>query len=149
MAKLIKSASHQIIQYQLQHNKNSPNQFPTNQIPICHDENGKLLRKFTWSSCCHQTNPKNLAFSICTYCLHHTNFTAASKCDYRIFSTKILENSLRKHSSNQIKKIRVQPQTQCNIIWTTESRIPTKLSLIHIWRCRRIERCRSRWSPYH
>ena len=21
--------------------------------------------------------------------------------------------------------------------------------LIHIWRCRRIERCRSRWSPYH
>ena len=26
---------------------------------------------------------------------------------------------------------------------------PTKLSLIHIWRCRRIERCRSRWSPYH
>ena len=35
--------------------------------------------------------------------------------------------------------------------------IPTKsisgsdkfLSLIHILRCRRIERCRSRWSPYH
>ena len=25
----------------------------------------------------------------------------------------------------------------------------TRLSLIHIWRCRRIERCRSRWSPYH
>ena len=25
----------------------------------------------------------------------------------------------------------------------------TYLSLIHIWRCRRIERCRSRWSPYH
>ena len=23
------------------------------------------------------------------------------------------------------------------------------LSLIHIWRCRRIERCRSRWSPSH
>ena len=26
---------------------------------------------------------------------------------------------------------------------------PVSLSLIHIWRCRRIERCRSRWSPYH
>ena len=25
----------------------------------------------------------------------------------------------------------------------------SNLSLIHIWRCRRIERCRSRWSPYH
>ena len=23
------------------------------------------------------------------------------------------------------------------------------LSLIHIWRCRRLLRCRSRWSPYH
>ena len=28
-------------------------------------------------------------------------------------------------------------------------RHPLYLSLIHIWRCRRIERCRSRWSPYH
>ena len=25
----------------------------------------------------------------------------------------------------------------------------TDLSLIHIWRCRRRLRCRSRWSPYH
>ena len=25
----------------------------------------------------------------------------------------------------------------------------SQLSLIHICRCRRIERCRSRWSPYH
>ena len=24
-----------------------------------------------------------------------------------------------------------------------------QLSLIHICRCRRLERCRSRWSPYH
>ena len=24
-----------------------------------------------------------------------------------------------------------------------------QLSLIHIWRCRRVLRCRSRWSPYH
>ena len=34
---------------------------------------------------------------------------------------------------------------------TNPRRTPTaiNLSLIHIWRCRRIERCRSRWSPYH
>ena len=25
----------------------------------------------------------------------------------------------------------------------------SKLSLIHIWRCRRYSLCRSRWSPYH
>ena len=39
--------------------------------------------------------------------------------------------------------------------WRRSSRTNTNLrrycvlSLIHIWRCRRIERCRSRWSPYH
>ena len=27
--------------------------------------------------------------------------------------------------------------------------VAIKLSLIHIWRCRRRLRCRSRWSPYH
>ena len=29
-------------------------------------------------------------------------------------------------------------------LWTT-----LVLSLIHIWRCRRVTVCRSRWSPYH
>ena len=38
--------------------------------------------------------------------------------------------------------------------WTQDRLRPLQeaswdLSLIHIWRCRRIERCRSRWSPYH
>ena len=38
------------------------------------------------------------------------------------------------------------------ILWTWYRSMQTMyfyLSLIHIWRCRRIERCRSRWSPYH
>ena len=39
----------------------------------------------------------------------------------------------------------------CNINQTNIGiqRTHLYLSLIHIWRCRRIERCRSRWSPYH
>ena len=32
---------------------------------------------------------------------------------------------------------------------SAQRRGPRYLSLIHICRCRRIERCRSRWSPYH
>mgnify|MGYP003307573631 CR=1 FL=1 len=32
---------------------------------------------------------------------------------------------------------------------TDAARSVEALSLIHICRCRRIERCRSRWSPYH
>ena len=31
----------------------------------------------------------------------------------------------------------------------SEARSTASLSLIHIWRCRRRLRCRSRWSPYH
>ena len=35
-------------------------------------------------------------------------------------------------------------QWPCSSFW-----INLKLSLIHIWRCRRSTLCRSRWSPYH
>ena len=40
---------------------------------------------------------------------------------------------------------------KCNPSVADQTQIFTvqDLSLIHIWRCRRIERCRSRWSPYH
>ena len=39
----------------------------------------------------------------------------------------------------------------CTITCLSYLQVPLSLflSLIHIWRCRRIERCRSRWSPYH
>ena len=42
--------------------------------------------------------------------------------------------------------ILIMPQTCPNL---TSQLYEYELSLIHIWRCRRIERCRSRWSPYH
>ena len=43
-----------------------------------------------------------------------------------------------------------QPSTLMqNFIHLGQSAAELSLSLIHIWRCRRIERCRSRWSPYH
>ena len=37
----------------------------------------------------------------------------------------------------------------CGLALVALKRTGCDLSLIHIWRCRRIERCRSRWSPYH
>ena len=47
-----------------------------------------------------------------------------------------------------------RPAKAGNLTWTfcyvlVICRFHYFLSLIHIWRCRRIERCRSRWSPYH
>eukprot|EP00826_Nyctotherus_ovalis_P010344 TRINITY_DN12737_c0_g4_i1.p1 TRINITY_DN12737_c0_g4~~TRINITY_DN12737_c0_g4_i1.p1 ORF type:complete len:121 (-),score=14.45 TRINITY_DN12737_c0_g4_i1:1-363(-) len=65
----------------------------------------------------------------------------------KIYWNKLLEYT----KSRQIKKI------QREFIAKTRKNLLTKryfikwlnLSLIHICRCRRIERCRSRWSPYH
>ena len=37
----------------------------------------------------------------------------------------------------------------CFYLLSTTGRECKRLSLIHIWRCRRRLRCRSRWSPYH
>ena len=36
-----------------------------------------------------------------------------------------------------------------SFLMTLGSKILSALSLIHIWRCRRVWGCRSRWSPYH
>ena len=57
-----------------------------------------------------------------------------------------LQNSQQKHKikRNNVLFNRSKISTMTSNLWTI-----TGLSLIHIWRCRRIERCRSRWSPYH
>ena len=49
--------------------------------------------------------------------------------------------SLMAHWAALISVSLALSQTPVSTLWD--------LSLIHIWRCRRIERCRSRWSPYH
>ena len=48
---------------------------------------------------------------------------------------------LREHSL--ITRLRLHMADPC-----TKSEV-SSLSLIHIWRCRRLLTCRSRWSPYH
>ena len=47
------------------------------------------------------------------------------------------------------KNNNVQAHSSENNETTTRTRTHPLLSLIHIWRCRRTPRCRSRWSPYH
>eukprot|EP00826_Nyctotherus_ovalis_P039967 TRINITY_DN3884_c0_g1_i3.p2 TRINITY_DN3884_c0_g1~~TRINITY_DN3884_c0_g1_i3.p2 ORF type:complete len:195 (-),score=90.57 TRINITY_DN3884_c0_g1_i3:18-602(-) len=62
-----------------------------------------------------------------------------NKCEQSILKFKqektLLEERLKK-AETELKK----ESAKC---------INEVLSLIHICRCRRIERCRSRWSPYH
>ena len=51
------------------------------------------------------------------------------------------------YATASMHSIRV-PMWQTQFVWPVRT-AHIGLSLIHIWRCRRIERCRSRWSPYH
>ena len=57
-----------------------------------------------------------------------------------LVNTKLCEN-------NDELKMCIISSSSVQDIQTSETN--WSLSLIHIWRCRRIERCRSRWSPYH
>ena len=45
--------------------------------------------------------------------------------------------------------LRSSGNSQSRPISPTISPMDPRLSLIHIWRCRRLLTCRSRWSPYH
>ena len=64
-----------------------------------------------------------------TYCSH-------SLSDYLLF--------LNYNSTGSVSSIYCLP-SYCGPSLSTE----LDLSLIHIWRCRRLLTCRSRWSPYH
>ena len=52
-----------------------------------------------------------------------------------------------------LRRLRPLPIDHMNrwwsLVWSRQSKQHQGLSLIHIWRCRRRLRCRSRWSPYH
>ena len=62
---------------------------------------------------------------------------------------KILNLKIQDGGSRHLEKSSYfgRDLTDFDQIWYGDAVQP--LSLIHIWRCRRIERCRSRWSPYH
>ena len=75
---------------------------------------------------------------------------AKRPCDCRVLPTSEKFTVVRtlfqtwRHSAVVTKVVTVC--AQCSEYQREEIQ---QLSLIHIWRCRRIERCRSRWSPYH
>eukprot|EP00826_Nyctotherus_ovalis_P056315 TRINITY_DN757_c0_g2_i2.p1 TRINITY_DN757_c0_g2~~TRINITY_DN757_c0_g2_i2.p1 ORF type:complete len:100 (+),score=33.96 TRINITY_DN757_c0_g2_i2:152-451(+) len=54
------------------------------------------------------------------------------------------ECSLERNEATKRKKLELEEQLRLE-----KEKKELNLSLIHICRCRRIERCRSRWSPYH
>eukprot|EP00826_Nyctotherus_ovalis_P047833 TRINITY_DN5566_c0_g3_i2.p1 TRINITY_DN5566_c0_g3~~TRINITY_DN5566_c0_g3_i2.p1 ORF type:complete len:302 (-),score=103.36 TRINITY_DN5566_c0_g3_i2:25-930(-) len=65
-----------------------------------------------------------------------------AKVDYEEKSVKLEKKFL----AIPIANVQAEPETSA---LKKVEREDWELSLIHICRCRRIERCRSRWSPYH
>ena len=72
----------------------------------------------------------------------YNNETNNNACDKEIIKEKIWPKQMKQNKTNPTKNKCARCRTRCNAKHYY-------LSLIHIWRCRRIERCRSRWSPYH
>ena len=57
-------------------------------------------------------------------------------------------------ASSALNTVSASPCDSVNVSWTDvhsiiRTSVHHRLSLIHIWRCRRSYACRSRWSPYH
>ena len=55
----------------------------------------------------------------------------------------------QKAHTETLKHTHTHIHTRARIRTHTHTHTHTHLSLIHIWRCRRLPQCRSRWSPYH
>ena len=63
----------------------------------------------------------------------------------------VINTNLLKHSSRNMPEdplLRSAPGILDVPFWL-KAKAGDCLSLIHIWRCRRLLTCRSRWSPYH
>ena len=84
----------------------------------------------------------NRYWGSCTLCCWMTN---------KAFQRKVRDGwrQARKNSATDPRPREISPDEVVSALGRMKLGTAPGLSLIHIWRCRRIERCRSRWSPYH
>eukprot|EP00826_Nyctotherus_ovalis_P062165 TRINITY_DN8942_c0_g1_i2.p4 TRINITY_DN8942_c0_g1~~TRINITY_DN8942_c0_g1_i2.p4 ORF type:complete len:129 (+),score=29.60 TRINITY_DN8942_c0_g1_i2:471-857(+) len=82
------------------------------------------------------------------------SYKVEGKQAFRIDDFVIIEKQLQYSKESLPKQAKSKAPSNkrkdpLNKISKTQNRESTKLSLIHICRCRRYAVCRSRWSPYH
>ena len=77
---------------------------------------------------------------------HLKKTTSSCVCLLCVFRRRLVERAAR-----EMRKWTDLPERICKFCLKNKLGLCKLyiLSLIHIWRCRRIERCRSRWSPYN
>ena len=104
----------------------------------------------------------NCELSVVTYIYRlisvlRTQYLSLSVLFLMLSNVKMQQNraaQMRKHQTWQFKRMTVHNTRTIQACaggptCITKVSVVTDLSLIHIWRCRRTLRCRSRWSPYH
>ena len=122
----------------------------------------------SWNNRLNWTDKIQYNLVICPVNIHnHTQFATQStqiiqtrpkKYDFAVpvRIKAIVARSRWDHAQVILWNLLIRPT---RYVWPSEGRIGVrralvhltvaKLSLIHIWRCRRSTLCRSRWSPYH
>ena len=99
-----------------------------------------LFFNFLFSS--FSTSPPNQSFSFfSSYFFFFFNFSSRSLFFFLAVQNSSIGDLVTDWLTNSL--------TNRTLLIDIQKAILLTLSLIHIWRCRRIERCRSRWSPYH
>ena len=99
-----------------------------------------LLKQRWWGG-------SGISLTICKLLALHSRRQPCQHLITQIFTGQMLFlTPNQQHQSTEGRKISQMHKINCNC---NQKLGHLHLSLIHIWRCRRIERCRSRWSPYH
>ena len=97
--------------------------FTFNLVPADNSENRHIYLKK------HLNNVLKVLYSVACWCIH--------------FRLPVI---YARETFSKIHKIHFNHTRNRNLLKRFQA---YKLSLIHIWRCRRYAVCRSRWSPYH
>ena len=105
------------------------------------DEQLHVLKKQLNQLCNPLTCPyiKGIVLNLNTQLHNHVRSTKNEK----------LSNLRTSQCCCSVDSVTGKPSHQNQSVTNCHAALAVDLSLIHIWRCRRTPRCRSRWSPYH
>ena len=121
-----------------------------NNIWLCFTKARQSFRPIRWKLTM-ESLLKNLKEHVtCSICLDTFTEPKTITCLHTFCCECLKRHALKTQRQGQFRC----PECQAQVgVPESFDQLPTgflqNLSLIHIWRCRRIERCRSRWSPYH
>ena len=120
-------------------------------LEITYLENGSYDLSFL--STIQEVKFAKVLYNVCEFSLMFVIVSLVIRTLLKNLSTKTKSGTLTLVWSSWLEAM--GKSVLCTSVYRSSSKVyvgqlqEELLSLIHIWRCRRIERCRSRWSPYH